>query len=245
MIDVDFYFTQLARKRKWSVSEELPSQHIDQQVASLVERALTMRHLELQVQEWIEEEAKKLGDDLSMIMMENAKDEDKHDKALNAIANVCYPNPNRYATTIYDIRHQFNCIAEKDGPVTVAGVVESSVFFVVLPILRFFGSPAMRTAATDISSDESVHVSCNVQLTQDLGYTRSNVLNRLRKETVRWIVQDLPFYNHNDPKRSQDFWLKASDNLYCQGKTEVLGDTRAPIMNALFEQDNRHITTYG
>ena len=214
MIDADFYFKQLARKRKWSVSKELPPQHIDQQVAATVERALTMRHLELQVQEWIKEEAKKLGKELSVVMMENAKDEDKHDQALNVIADVCYPNPNRYSITIFDLRHQFNCIAEKDGPVTVAGVVESSVFFIVLPILRFFGSAAMRTAATDISSDESVHVACNVQLSKDLGYTRSKALNRLRKETVRWIVQDLPFYNHNDPKRSQNHWLEASDNLY-------------------------------
>ncbi len=243
-MDLDFYFNQMLRRKEWSVSPRVPAQVLRPCISKTIERALALRQLELQVQDWIEEEANKLEEPIKQLLLINAKDEIKHDKALETVTAATFPYPQRYCTTVYDFRQELCEISEIDGAITVAGTVEASIFFVVLPILRFLGSPAMRTAATDISNDESIHVACNVQLAKDLGYTRSMRLNRARKEVVRWLVKDLPYSNPTNPKESQSHWLKASDDLYERGRTDTLIETKAPIMNALYEQDNRHITIY-
>ena len=44
---------------------------------------------------------------------------------------------------------------------------------------------------------------------------------------------------------NKDFWLKASDNLYHQGKATELAETQRARMPAFFESSNINLPQYG
>ena len=77
----------------------------------------------------------------------------------------------------------------------------------------------------------------------DLGEKTTPALNKLRKATVHWAM-DLQGSNENK-YLDKDFWLKQSDNLYSQGKTDGLSETRIARMPAFFEASNVNLPKYG
>ena len=77
----------------------------------------------------------------------------------------------------------------------------------------------------------------------DLGEKTTPALNKLRKATVHWAMDLLG--TSSDKYLNKDFWLKASDNLYYQGKAAELADTQRARMPAFFEASNVNLPKYG
>lgn len=212
----------------------------------ILERCLALRILEMPVATWVGDELehnKSLPSELHQLLQLNQQDEVKHDQVLNNIADV-FPVPAKIQSEAQEIADRWFELAEKYNPILVAGIAESSLFFVILPIYRFLGSKVFRTVANDISNDENVHVATNIQLSMDMGYNRGEALNKLRAETIEWITADLPERCSNK-FMSRSHWRTASYNLYHKGKASELSDTRRAVMPAFFEASNDKLPIYG
>ena len=114
----------------------------------------------------------------------------------------------------------------------------------MLPFFRFNGDIGLRTLAADISRDEQTHVAIHGMVCHDLGLAPSKNLNRLRKATVAWVMENLGVDKENK-YLNKDFWLKQSDNLYTRGKAEGLAETQRSRMVSFFEASNVNLPKYG
>lgn len=237
-----FYSELLAKKKPWTPNVGKPS-FVVEGSEETIGRAIALRTLEIPVGDWIllgcKREMSRLSDDAIKLMQSNIEDEFRHDEVLNIAHSV-------YQLTDKNMENEASIIAKEwidhpDHPVVKAWVIENSVFFVILPILRKFGDAGLRLVSRDISNDENIHVSTNRQLATDLGYSYSKSLDNLRKRTVEWIVETL-----NSPGKFgfPDVWLKSSDTLLYQGVAPELSDTANYVMPAFFELDNRNLPSY-
>lgn len=217
----------------------------------VIHRALSLRVLEIPVADFINEACKgDLPSDPSCkdLLESNIVDEDKHDKALNFAADVHTDTAN-YANEAAVIKKHW---LELDRhPILKAVVLERSVFFVMLPLLRALGDKGLRTISGDISRDETVHVATNTLVCSELGLQSDSSLNRLRKATVAWIVDSLSdkasgagLSDLQQKTLSKKFWLRSSDELYSKGRASDLSFTRASSMPAFFEASNENLPQY-
>ena len=152
--------------------------------------------------------SKDIPDASRELLLSNVRDEEKHDLALNLIANVhgLDEKAEKEALAL-----QQAWIAHPDHTVLKAMVAERAIFFVLLPFLRFNGDAAMRTTSADISRDEQIHVATNSLVCAELGYSPSASLDKLRKATINWVMQPLGI-NTEDKYLDKKFWLQSSDN---------------------------------
>ena len=209
----------------------------------VVRRGLALRSLEMPVGEFISQAMK--GDlpeeaGCLQLLKTNVDDEIKHDQALN------------FAAAAHGVTERLDAEGARitkawleldRHPVLKAVVLERSVFFVLLPILRFLGDTGLRTTSADISRDEQVHVAANTLVCQALGLPFDDQLNALRRATVGWMLQSLKG-EADDKHLSQNFWMKCSDGLYYRGKAEELSETRAARVPAFFETANQDLPQY-
>lgn len=237
-----FYSELLAKKKPWTPNVGKPSSVMEGSEET-IGRAIALRTLEIPVGDWIllgcKREMSRLSDDAIKLMQSNIEDEFRHDEVLNIAYSV-------YQLTDENMENEASIIAKEwidhpDHPVVKAWVIENSVFFVILPILRKFGDAGLRLVSRDISNDENIHVSTNRQIATDLGYSYSKSLDSLRKRTVEWIVETL---NSSGKFGFPDVWLKSSDTLLYQGVASELSDTANYVMPAFFELDNRNLPSY-
>lgn len=241
-----FYQKLINRKREWEVIDVDPNQRLDPQVIRTLQKALAVSALELPVGEFVIHELgkhDKLPKPIINLMLSNAHDEIKHDRALGRLKAVLPPLPED-EVFMEEMVNEANRLGNLLSPILVAGVLEVSVFFVVLPIFRFLGSSGFRTVANDISNDENVHVATNLGLAKDWGYNRRPALNKLRKDIVGWLTDDLPEH-HENKFMSRTYWLRASSNLYTNNRSEELRDTRNAVMPSFFEKSNKDLPVYG
>ena len=242
----DFYIKQFNRRRSWEVIDVDPNQKINPAVTRTLQKALAVSALELPVGDFITEEIakhKELEKPVYDLLMANAEDEVKHDQALNNLKKVLAPLPED-VEFMEGVVNRADELANLMSPITVAGALEVSVFFVVLPMFRFLGSSAFRTVANDISNDETIHVATNINLADDWGYKRRPALNNLRKDIIEWLVSDLP-NTHESKYQTRLHWFKASANLYRNGTSEELLDTKRAVMPSFFEKSNHDLPVYG
>ena len=101
----------------------------------------------------------------------------------------------------------------------------------------------IRTVASDISRDEQTHTLIHAMVAHDLGEKTTPALDKLRKATVHWAMDQLGVSDNK--YLNKDFWLKASDNLYHQGKATELVETQRARMPAFFEASNVNLPKYG
>jgi hypothetical protein len=128
-------------------------------------------------------------------------------------------------------------------PILKASVLERSIFFVILPYMRFNGDVGIRTVSADISRDEISHVGIHSLVARELGETASQSLNKLRRATALWIFDQLG--ESSNKWLDKSFWLRQSDNLFERGKAEELADTQRSRMVAFFESPNTSLPSYG
>lgn len=237
------YLEIVQRKRKWS-----PVQ-VDKGVLApgseeTIFRALALRTLELPVKELLEQGlAKELPNKPGVVeaLRSNQQDEDKHDLGLNYVVNA-HGVDEKAEREAQSIRKTW--LEAPEHPILKASVLERSVFFVLLPIFRFNGDIGLRTLAADISRDEQTHVAIHGMVCHDLGLKPTKNLNRLRKATVHWVVDQLSGDEENK-WLNKDFWLQQSDNLYYRGRAEGLVETQRARMPAFFEASNVNLPAYG
>ena len=236
------YLKVMSRKRTWTPVAVDKGQVIEGSEDTL-KRCLALRTLELPVKEMLQQGLERelpttlessLPSDLIMA------DEDKHDRALQFIVDV-HGVDERAEREAERIRKAW--LSDPSHPILKTAILERSVFFVLLPFFRFNGDMGIRTVASDISRDEQTHTLIHAMVAHDLGEKTTPALNKLRKATVHWAM-DLLGSNENK-YLDKDFWLKQSDNLYSQGKTDGLADTRRARMPAFFEASNVNLPKYG
>jgi hypothetical protein len=237
----DAYSQLLTRKRTWTPVQPAPGVlHPGAEEAVL--RALSLRTLELPVGEFIRDGlAKDVPNEARELLESNVIDEERHDLALNYVANVHQPG----RVDELEAKHIIQRAVEDhpDHTVLKAMVLERSIFFVLLPMFRFLGDAGLRTVSADISRDEQVHVAANSLVCQQLGLTFSDSLDQLRKEIIQWVVEPLPVENENR-YLSRNFWIQQSDNLMYTGKADGLSETRRARMPAFFEHSNQNLPAY-
>ena len=236
------YLKIQSRKRSWTPVAVDKGQVVEGSEETL-KRALALRTLELPVKEMLQQGLEReLPDDPGIIpaLRSNQADEDKHDRALQFIVDV-HGVDERAEREAERIRQSW--LSHPAHPILKTAILERSVFFVLLPFFRFNGDMGIRTVASDISRDEQTHTLIHAMVAHDLGEKTTPALNKLRKATVHWAMDQLGVSDNK--YLSKDFWLKASDNLYFQGKAQELVETQRARMPAFFEASNVNLPQYG
>ena len=234
------YEILLDRKRKWSPVKPTVGKLKDG-AEDTIRRALAARHLELPVGTFIEEALEKnVPDNAKKLLIDNVKDEERHDLALGYYADALGVNENeeKEGKLLRDA-----WINHPDHTITKALVAERAIFFVLLPFFRFNGDAALRTISADISRDEQIHVGSNSLVCRELGLRPSPSLDKLRKATINWIVKPLGI-NTTDRYLDKKFWLDASDRLMYEGKAPEFSETQRARMPSFFENANTNLPKY-
>ena len=234
------YEKLLQRKRKWSPVQGTAGE-LREGSEETIRRALAIRHMELPVGAFITEGLEKtVPENARELLIDNVKDEERHDLALGYIVEALGADETaeKEAMRIRDA-----WISHPDHTITKALVAERAIFFVLLPFFRFNGDPALRTVSADISRDEQIHVGCNSLVCHELGLSASPSLDKLRKATINWVMQPLGI-NTTDKYLDKNFWLDSSDRLMYEGKAPELSETRSARMPAFFEHSNVNLPQY-
>jgi hypothetical protein len=234
------YVSVLTRKRKWTPTQ-VSAGVIKGGTRETLHRCLALRHLELPVRDLLEAGlARDLPTTEGVVdaLKSNMADEERHDQALQFVVDA-HGTEQATEQVGLDIRDAW--VDHPDHPILKAAILERSVFFVLLPFLRFAGDVGIRTVAADISRDEQVHVAVHHMVASELGLRSSPSLNSLRRATVDWVFTKL--IGHG--RLGSDFWLSASDNLFKFGKAPELRATRSARMPAFFEASNVDLPSYG
>lgn len=227
-----------SRKRSWTPVQTTAGDLVEGS-DGVIRRALALRHMELPVGSFIQDALHEVPEASHDLLASNVRDEEKHDLALNYVAQALGTNP---AAEQEAMRLRKAWIGHHDHTVLKALVAERSIFFVLLPLFRFLGDAGLRTTSADISRDEQVHVACNTLVCRDLGLTPSPSLDKLRKATIHWVLE--PLGQSENKYLDRQFWADASDHLMYQGKAPELADTRRARMPAFFEHSNTNLPSY-
>ena len=234
------YDKLFSRKRKWSPVKPTVGK-LKEGAEETIKRALAIRHMELPVGTFIKEGLEKnVPDNARALLIDNVKDEERHDLALGYYVNALGADEQ---AELEAMRLRDAWIAHPDHTITKALVAERAIFFVLLPFYRFNGDAALRTVSADISRDEQIHVGTNSLVCAELGLSASPSLDKLRKATINWILQPLKS-NGIDRYLDRKFWTDSSDRLMYEGKAPELSDTKAARMPAFFEHANTNLPKY-
>ena len=234
------YDKLFSRKRKWSPVKPTVGK-LKEGAEETIKRALAIRHMELPVGAFITEGLEKnVPDNARALLIDNVKDEERHDLALGYYVNALGADEQ---AELEAMRLRDAWIAHPDHTITKALVAERAIFFVLLPFFRFNGDAALRTVSADISRDEQIHVGSNSLVCAELGLSPSPSLDKLRKATINWILQPLKS-NGIDRYLDRKFWTDSSDRLMYEGKAPELSDTKAARMPAFFEHANTNLPKY-
>lgn len=240
-----FYETQIERKAPWKVVKGTASK-VMPGAEQCVSRCLELRILELEVAEFLKDgsnrEVGRLTPDMVMALNSNIADEVKHDEALShaaSVYNFASPSDTEDAKRLAQ-----QWIDHPDHPIAKTAVLETSIFFVILPIFRFLTGDGgcLRATSMDISNDESAHAAIHRQMAKDLNLDISPSLNRLRRDTVDWMTENLKSPGKYGRK---GFWMDSSDSLFERGVAPGLAQTSAYSQPAFFEIRNDNLPSYG
>ena len=234
------YDKLFSRKRKWSPVKPTVGK-LKEGAEETIKRALAIRHMELPVGAFITEGLEKtVPDNARALLIDNVKDEERHDLALGYYVDALGADEQ---AELEAMRLRDAWIAHPDHTITKALVAERAIFFVLLPFFRFNGCPALRTISADISRDEQIHVGSNSLVCAELGLSASPSLDKLRKATINWVLQPLGI-NTYDKYLDKKFWLDASDRLMYEGKAPEFSETKRARMPAFFEHSNVNLPKY-
>lgn len=247
----DFFSHLYNQKRPWSAIKVTDSNAVEGTHSSLA-RGLALRKLEIPVGDFINEATKKdlpIGANGLSLLQSNIVDEERHDLQLQYLFEDFEWVYTKGLTT--DSLDKDNTTAQQftdyvindcdDHPLVKAAVLERSVFFVLLPLMRAYGSTSFRTVAADISNDEQIHVAVNTDIQHLLGATYSRKLNKARFDMVAWMTEDLKV---DDAKGNQAFWLRQSTSLLKKSVAPGLEDTKRARVTSFFEINHLNLPTY-
>jgi hypothetical protein len=153
---VHFYNNLKSRKFSWTPINPIPGEY-NKDASDLFGRSLALRVLEIPVGEFITEASKKefnVPNESLDLFFSNVADEEVHDKQLQ----IAHDN---YKFTTQQHQAEANQILQQwidlsDHPLVKATILERSIFFIILPMLRMFGDTALRTISQDISRKQLI-----------------------------------------------------------------------------------------
>ena len=148
---VVFYNNLKARKFPWTPINPVVDK-ISAGAEDLFGRCLALRVLEIPVGEFVTEASKKefnVPQESLDLFISNITDEEVHDKQLQYAHDA-------YKVTTSTMQREANEILQQwidldDHPLIKAMILERSIFFIILPMLRMFGDTSLRTISQDIS----------------------------------------------------------------------------------------------
>ena len=144
------YQKLLERKRNWTPVQGDAGKVVEG-TEETIHRALALRHMELPVGDFINDALNgEIPEASRELLVSNVQDEIKHDLALGYISNAYGVDPKAEKEALL-LREAWT--SHPDHTITKAMVAERAVFFVLLPFLRAYGCPLMRTTSADISRD--------------------------------------------------------------------------------------------
>ncbi|MBD2169376.1 ferritin-like domain-containing protein [Calothrix membranacea FACHB-236] len=238
---MSYYKALLDRKRSWTPIVPTPAP-VTPGAETTIGRALALRCLEIPVGDFITAATRRdlpKDDYVLTLLQSNIADEERHDQALQNAENAL-----GLAKPYEEEAQRIKKIAIEmtEHPVLKALTLERGVFFVLLPIFRFLGNAGLRTIASDISLDETAHVSTHSLVCSDLNIQLTRKLDKVRKEVVAWMVSDLDV--PGSKFGNKDFWIRQSDNLMYTGSAKELEDTGRARMPAFFESNSNNLPEY-
>ena len=233
------YDSLFNRKRTWTPVQTEAGQ-LKEGAEETIYRALAIRHMELPVGSFVEEALEDIPLSSKQLLESNVQDEEKHDLALNYIANAIGVDEKSEAEAH---RLQKAWLAHPDHTVLKAMVIEKAIFFTILPFFRFCGDAGLRTVSADISRDEQIHVAANTLVCKEMGYNYSPSLDKLRKATIAWIYEPLGI-NTTDRYLDRNFYTDSSDALMYSNKAPNFETTQAARMPAFFEHSAVNLPRY-
>ncbi len=232
----NFFTEQLSKKRVWTpiTPQKNP---VKPGSELLIDRALCLRILEIPVGDFIKDASKSdlnIPESGRLLLQSNVEDEIRHDIALEKAYSVLGLNNEKHLQGAEALKDAW--INLDAHPILKALVLESSIFFVILPMFRFLGNIGLNITQAEISKDERTHVAANTETCRLMGIDSSKKVDRLRRETIAWITEDL-VENLNNQYLDRDFWIRQSDSLYKFGKADGFRETKRAQFLAFFETD--------
>ena len=236
------YLQMLSKKRAWQATP-VDNSPVKEGAEAALFKALALRHIELPVKDLLEQGLQRdLPSTPGIIeaLRSNQKDEERHDEALNYVADAYGTN----AKAESEVKNILKVWMEHPAhPIHKVAIVERSIFFVALPFFRFNGNIGMRTVSADISRDEQVHCGVHGLIAKELNEKDSASLDKLRKATVAWLFDDLG--KSEDKWLDKDAWMERSRRLFWEGKAPDMADSRRSRMISFFESSNVNLPSYG
>lgn len=236
------YLQMLSKKRAWQATP-VDNSPVKEGAEATLFKALALRHIELPVKDLLEQGLQRdLPSTPGIIeaLRSNQKDEERHDEALNYVADAYGTN----AKAESEVKNILKVWMEHPAhPIHKVAIVERSIFFVALPFFRFNGNIGMRTVSADISRDEQVHCGVHGLIAKELNEKDSASLDKLRKATVAWLFDDLGA--SEDKWLDKDAWMERSRRLFWEGKAPDMADSRRSRMISFFESSNVNLPSYG
>jgi len=236
-------YQQVQKRRKsWQAISPTAVEYLPVKAADMISRCLSLRVLEIHVEEFIltglsRHEANNLGEEAVACLMRNAEDEERHDLALtNCVRVLDNYNPEFEGEAAKFANAWIN---HPDFPITKAATLENGIFFLILPLMRKYGSPSLITTAIDIAADEVGHVQSHRFASTEMNQKVSPSLDVLRKATARWIIGDF-----KDGNLTPESLLHASDSLMYKGVAPELEFSQSYNNPAFFEINNSALPYY-
>lgn len=208
-------------------------------------RCLSLRYLEIPVQEWTEDFIMDQPDDPRLgivlgILGGHAQDEDKHDAQLCILADYWkagvldheFPDVPDEADKISKAWMEFECPS-----IVKKMVLESGVFFPILGMMARYAPEDLFTQSVRewITSDENAHVASSRVLIRSLNLKIPSGLTDLVRGTINFLTRDLP-------EQEQAKWVRLSDNGLRSGRLgNELGISVVPVPEAFTQTRNHRI----
>lgn len=149
--EIAFYSNLLNRKFPWTPIKPVAGQ-VEAGAEEVIGKSLALRILEIYVGEFIREATKKefkVPAESLKLFESNIADEDVHDRQLQLAYDAYKITSSTHQREAEEIKSQWlDC---KDHPMLKAMILERSIFFILLPMMRMFGDTALRTISADIS----------------------------------------------------------------------------------------------
>ncbi|NBU93981.1 MAG: ferritin-like domain-containing protein [Actinobacteria bacterium] len=221
----------------------VPTAPVKKGAEATLYKALALRHIELPVKDLLEQGLQRdLPSTPGIVeaLHSNQKDEERHDEALNYVAQAYGINAKAESEVMNILKVWMEHPAH---PIHKVAIIERSVFFVALPFFRFNGNIGMRTVSADISRDEQVHCGVHGLVAKELNQKDSESLNKLRAATAAWLFDDLG--KSDDKWLDKDAWMNRSKRLFWEGKAPDMVESRASRMISFFESSNVNLPSYG
>lgn len=198
---------------EWT-AHQMPLDNLHERNKQMVSRVISLAlQLEIPVGNWISDAVKRnVIDDAvaKKLLLSNVGDETVHYKAFE---HLYYQYLDEVDKDAIELGKRW--VENDEHPVLKSFIAENGVFLITLTLMRLVEeNDSIYRVSINVSQDEIRHIHTNRQVLVDLGYSFiSPSLDKLRKDTVSYLVQGIPY---------QRKFEQASEDLMTTGQSKFL-----------------------